>query len=109
MSGDQMRVDYNRLGELKKNLDTAVRVVGNEFESMLALAGAVGDGRLASRTNEFRDSWDKRRLDIVNNLEYLRDSVQSIHDQLSEADATLASGLTTPAPTAGNGTSPQAV
>lgn len=109
MSGTQMRVDYDRLGELKKNLDTAVTVVGSEFESMLALAGAVGDGRLAARTNEFRDSWDKRRLDIVNNLEYLRDSVKNIAEQLAETDAQLASGLTTPSPAAGSGTSPQAV
>ena len=109
MSGDHMKVDYNRLGELQKNLDTAVRVVGHEFENMLALAAAVGDPRLAARSNEFRNSWDKRRLDIVNNLEYLRGSVQSIHDQLSKTDATLASGLTTPAPIAGPGTSAQAV
>lgn len=97
MSGDQMRVDYDRLGDLEKNLSTAITVVGSEFESMLALAGAVGDGRLAARTNEFRDSWDKHRLDIVKNLEWLRDSVKNIHDQLSETDLKLASGLTSPA------------
>jgi len=107
MSGNQMRVDYDRLGELQTNLDTAVRVVGNEFENMLTLAGAVGDTRLALRTNQFRDSWDKRRLDIVNNLEFLRDSVKNIHEQLSETDTQLASGLTAPA--TGSGTSPQAV
>lgn len=109
MPGDHMKVDYNRLGELQKNLDRAVRVVGHEFENMLALAAAVGDPRLAARSNEFRNSWDKRRLDIVNNLEYLRDSVQSIHEQLSETDATLASGLATPASTAGAGASTPAV
>ena len=93
MSGQQMKVDYERLGELESNLDFAVRVVGNEFESMLALATAVGDFRLAARTNEFRDSWDKRRLDIVKDLEWLRDSVKNIHTQLKETDASLASGL----------------
>jgi hypothetical protein len=97
MSGEQMRVDYDRLGELQKNLDTAVRVVGSEFENMLALGVAVGDFRLAARSNQFRDSWDKRRLDIVNNLEWLRDSVKNIHEQLSGTDAALASGLTSPA------------
>lgn len=98
MAGDQMKVDYNRLGELETNLSTAITVVGSEFESMLTLAGAVGDNRLASRTNEFRNSWDKRRLDIVNNLEWLRDSVKNIHEQLAETDKQLASGLTTPSP-----------
>ena len=107
MSGDQMRVDYDQLGELQTNLDTAVRVVGNEFENMLTLAGAVGDARLALRTNQFRDSWDKRRLDIVNNLEFLRDSVKNIHEQLSGTDTQLAAGLTAPA--SGSGASPQAV
>jgi hypothetical protein len=107
MSGDQMRVDYDRLGELQTNLDTAVRVVGSEFENMITLAYAVGDGRLAARTHQFRDSWDKRRLDIVNNLEWLRDSVKNIHEQLSGTDAALASGLTTPATT--GGPTPQAV
>jgi len=110
MSGDQMKVDYDQLAELKGNLDIAVRVVGSEFESMLALAGAVGDARLALATNAFRDSWDKKRLDIVANLEWLRDSINNIQTQLAETDASLASGLTTPAPSAGSSTtSPQAV
>jgi len=94
MSGTQLRVDYNRLGELQQNLDLAVRVVGAELENTNSLSMAVGDGRLSSRTREFRDSWDKRRLEIVGNLEWLRDSVKNICEQLEEADATLASGLT---------------
>ncbi len=94
MSAEQIRVDYDRLRELEGDLNTAVGVVGNEFESMLALAMAVGDGRLAARTNEFRDSWDKRRLDIVNSLEWLRDSVKNIHEQLAATDVELAKGLT---------------
>lgn len=108
MSGDQMRVDYDRLAELERNLGTAVRIVGREFESMATLASAVGDGSLARRTNEFRDSWDKRRLEILGNLEWLQESVANIHTQLSETDASLASGLTTPAPTS-SGPGPQAV
>lgn len=104
-----MRVDYGRLAELEDNLDTAVRVVGTEFESMLALTVAVGDARLADRTTAFRDSWDKRRLDIVNDLEWLRDSVKNINTQLADTDASLASGLTDPASGASGAATPGAV
>ncbi|WP_168626561.1 MULTISPECIES: hypothetical protein [unclassified Cryobacterium] len=107
MAGGDLRVDYNRLGELETNLTAAVDTVGREFESMLTLSHAVGDHRLAARTVEFRDSWDKRRLEIVKNLEWLRDSVRNIHTQLAETDASLANGLTNPP--AGNGPAPQAV
>lgn len=94
-----MRVDYDRLAELERNLDTAVRVVGSEFENMASLSFAVGDIRLAAATNLFRDSWDKRRLDIMKNLEWLRDSVGNIQTQLAETDTSLASGLSAPAST----------
>lgn len=109
MSGETMRVDYDRLRELEGNLDVAVRVVGAEFENMLHLAAAVGDSRLADRTNGFRDSWDKRRLDIMHNLEWLRDSVKNIHEQLLEVDSTLAQELTAPGPGNSSSSNPQVV
>ncbi len=108
MSGEQMRVDYDRLADLEQNLSTAVRVVGREFENMAALSFAVGDNQLAHRTNQFRDSWDKKRIEIVDNLEWLRDSVMNIRTQLADTDAALASGLTAPA-TGGGSTDTEAV
>lgn len=107
----QMRVDYDRLGELVSNLDVAVRVVGNEWESTQTLGSAVGHSGLSNQTALFRDTWDKRRLDLVAQLEWLRNSIQNIQTQLADVDASLATGLTQPpASGAGSaGTTPQAV
>jgi len=109
MSGDRISVDYDRLAELQQNLDKAVGVLSNEFENMLVLAVAVGDARLAARTNAFRDSWDKRRRDITGNLEWLRDSIKNIHTQLAETDLQLAQGLEAPAAKSVGGPAPKAV
>ena len=85
-----IKIDYERLGELKTNLDLAIDVMGRETESGIDIAFAVGDLRLAGAANEFRDSWDKHRLDIRDRLEWLRDSVANIHDQFSEVDSEFA-------------------
>lgn len=95
-----MKVDYNRLADLESNLTTALNVISNEFESAQTLSFAVGDSRLGQRSVQFRDSWDKHRLDIRDELEYLRDSVKNIATELEKVDANLATGISTPAPIA---------
>lgn len=97
MSASDIRVDYSQLGDLRSNLDLAIRVVDREFESMATLAYAVGHYRLGIQGNAFRDSWDKRRLDTIQKLQWLRDSVQQIESELSNVDQTLSDGLTQPA------------
>jgi len=96
MAGDQIKVDYDRLAELRDNLQFAVEVMSRETESGIDIAFAVGDARLGSAANEFRNSWDKHRLDIRERLEWLRDSVANIHEQFSSVDAELAKGLQAP-------------
>ncbi|QEO10651.1 hypothetical protein [Protaetiibacter larvae] len=103
-----LRVDYDRLGELHRNLELAVTAMSRETETSIDVAIAVGDARLGVAANSFRDSWDKHRLDIRDRLQWLRDSVGNIHDQLSGTDTELAKGLTAP-PASGASNRPQAV
>jgi len=88
-----IKIDYERLGDLKNNLDLAIDVMSRETESGIDIAFAVGDRSLALAANHFRDSWDKHRLDIRDRLEWLRDSVANIHDQFSEVDSEFARAL----------------
>lgn len=108
MSGD-LKLDYERLGELQRNLGTALTVLNHDVESAWDLQSAVGDARLGRAAREFSDSWDKHRLDIRDRLQWLHDSIKNIQEQFAQVDTDLASGLTTPPSGSGGGRAPQAV
>jgi hypothetical protein len=109
MAGEQMKVDYDRLGELQQNLNTALTVLNHDRESASDLQNAVGDLRLGRAARDFSDSWDKHRLDIRDRLQWLHDSIKNIHEQLAQVDTDLASGLTSPSSgSGGGGRAPQA-
>jgi hypothetical protein len=108
--GEQMKVDYDRLGELQHNLNTALTVMNHDVESAWDLQQVVGDARLGRAARDFSDSWDKHRLDIRDRLQWLHDSIKNISEQLVQVDTDLANGLTTPpSGSGGGGRAPQAV
>jgi hypothetical protein len=82
--GEQMKVDYDRLGELQHNLNTALTVMNHDVESAWDLQQVVGDARLGRAARDFSDSWDKHRLDIRDRLQWLHDSVKNISEQLKQ-------------------------
>jgi uncharacterized protein YukE len=91
--GAQLRVDYDNLSQLDRRLTRIVDTMSNESDNMSALAGAVGDSRLADRLIEFGNGWKIHRDQIRENLEWLRDSVRQIHTEFENTDAELAAGV----------------
>jgi len=105
MAGDRIKVDYEQLGELQRRLQTASENMHDDAQTMQALAAAVGDERLAGRIRDFSHDWSVHRADIRENVDWLRDKVKQIADELEKIDGDLAAGLTdsgTPAPTPGH-------
>ncbi len=94
MAGNgQLKVDYDDLQQLDVRLTAVISTMREDGQNMSALATAVGDERLATRVREFGSSWAVHRHNIRENLEWLRDSVRNIHEDMAATDAELAAGL----------------
>jgi hypothetical protein len=110
MTGGQLKVDYEQLAALHRRLDTASDNMRDDSDTMSALASAVGEERLAERIREFGKDWSVHRADIRENIDWLRDKVERISDELEKIDGDLARGLqdagAPPAPPAGRGPAP---
>jgi hypothetical protein len=111
MAASQLKVDYDHLTTLHQRLTTASDHMRDDSHTMDALAGAVGDERLADRLRDFGHDWSVHRADIRENIDWLRGKVKQIAEELEKIDGDLASGLrdsSTPAP-APSGRGPTAV
>lgn len=93
MASDKIKVDYNDLNDLHGKLTSIVNTMGSDGPTMSTLAGAVGDARLSQKIVDFGGSWAVHRIQIKEDLEWLRDKVRTISEGLEKADADLASGL----------------
>ncbi|MCS0500350.1 hypothetical protein [Protaetiibacter mangrovi] len=94
MAGSQLKVDYDHLTTLHRRLTTASDNMRDDSHTMQALASAVGDHRLAERIRDFGHDWSVHRADIRENVDWLRDKVKQIADELEKIDGDLAAGLT---------------
>lgn len=93
MAGDRIRVDYEQLGALQRRLQTASDNMHDDSQTMQALAAVVGDERLAGRIRDFSRDWAVNRANIRENVDWLRDKVKQIADELEKIDGDLADGL----------------
>lgn len=93
MASDKIKVDYNDLNDLDGKLTRIVNTMGTDGSTMTTLANAVGDHRLSQKVIEFGSSWAVHRIQINEDLTWLRDKVREIAVGLEKADADLASGL----------------
>lgn len=97
MSASQLKVDYDQLTSLETRLNSAADNMRDDRQTMEALASAVGDAKLADRIRDFSSDWSINRANIRENVEWLREKVAMIADELESLDSELAKGLTTPA------------
>jgi len=93
MASDKIKVDYNDLEALETKLTTIVNALGADGSTMTTLANAVGDHRLADKVLEYGKSWAVHRIQINEDIEWIRDQVRDIATKLSATDADLANGL----------------
>lgn len=89
-----LKVDYDQLAQLIQHLDQGLAAMGSEGDTSSQIADAAGDGQLASKIRSFGSSWEYHRQHIQDELNWLKSSVQNIHDLLESVDKQLAGGLT---------------
>ena len=85
-----IRIDLDRLDSARARLDTVITEFDATSPVQAHLAGATGHPRLISVVDDFRSAWSVRRGEMVEELTFLRDAVQAIHDTFVELDQSLA-------------------
>ena len=88
-----IKIDYNDLDDLVQELNTILSAFTEDEGAAGRLGDAVGDSHLAGRVRAFASDWRKHRLDLRDDLEWLRDSVKNIQQKMAETDSTLSDGL----------------
>ncbi len=91
-----LKIDLSELELLQSRLDAALHEIENDVDNTADLEGAVGHPLLASTIQGFTQSWNKHRLDIRDNLTWLKDSVGKIGSSFSDEDKALAHALQAP-------------
>lgn len=89
-----VKINYTDLEKLESDLNSILEAFGDDEGAAGRLGDAVGDSHLADRARSFASDWRKHRLDLRDDLEWLRDSISNIKDKMAETDTTLAQGLT---------------
>lgn|GEM_PF-2390479 len=89
-----VKINSSDLEKLESDLNTVLDAFGDDEGAAGRLGDAVGDSHLADRARSFASDWRKHRLDLRDDLEWLRDSIANIRTKMAETDTTLAQGLT---------------
>lgn len=106
-----VKINYSDLESLESDLNTVLDAFDDDKGAADRLGDAVGDHHLADKVRDFSSDWRKHRLDLRDDLEWLRDSITNIKTKMAETDTALAQGLnssggggaTTKSPAGGGG------
>jgi uncharacterized protein YukE len=79
------------------DLTAVIDEFSNAEEFSNQLAEAVGHDQLKDTVRNFGDGWNKKRTEMVELSTGVRDSIRSINDAFTQADADLATALDEPA------------
>ena len=93
-------VDFDELVSARSRIDHAVSTFQGVERVGHDISALVGHSGLASKVNDFADSWDINRGKLTEALEFVIESLTAIIDtfrELDEAQAKAATATTTPA------------
>ncbi|MCU1513185.1 MAG: hypothetical protein JWO10_275 [Microbacteriaceae bacterium] len=91
-----LKINLTDLELLQSRLDAALLQIESDVANTGDLQSAVGHPALSGAIEGFTHSWNKHRLDIRDNLTWLKDSLDKIGDSFVDADTELASALAPP-------------
>lgn len=75
---------------LSTNLATIHRSLTSADADTNGLAGMIPHDRLADVVREFADKWDRRRTELTEHVEILRDKARMTADAFEDVDGALA-------------------
>lgn len=90
-----LNIDYDELLRARTDIDDVVSSFSRADAVSSDIAGLVGHSGLASKVDDFADSWDISREKLRTSLEFISDSLTAVIDTFKELDAAQAKSLTT--------------
>ena len=94
---DQLKLDGSDLNSVQTRIDDIFDILNNGALFKDDTANAVGHERLAAKVREFSDNWNDRRDDVIERLQYIKDTLSKIEVQFDDLDSQLTTALTAPA------------
>lgn len=89
-----IRIDYTRLDAAHSRLTTVISDFDSAGGVNAHLSEATGHPYLSGVVEDFRSSWEIRRGQLTEELRFINESVQAIHDTFQDLDAELTKRLT---------------
>lgn len=85
-----IRIDFDRLERAHSRLTSVIGDFESTSQVQAHLADATGHPQLSHVVSDFRSAWSIRRGELVEELNFIDDAVQAIHDTFTELDKSLA-------------------
>lgn len=89
-----LNIDYDELLRARTDIDDVLSSFSRANAVSSDIAGLVGHNGLASKVNDFADSWDISREKLHESLEFISESLTAVIDTFQELDAAQAASLT---------------
>ena len=91
-----LNIDYDELSRARVDIDDVRSSFARADKVSSDIAGLVGHSGLASKVNDFSDSWDISREKLHESLSFISESLTAVIDTFTELDAAQAKALNTP-------------
>jgi hypothetical protein len=91
-----LKIEFDDLDLLKDRLDAALLQLEADVSNTSELEVACGHLILAGAIDAFSTTWNKHRMDIRDNLQWMKDSVGKIGTSFTKTDEALADALEKP-------------
>lgn len=85
-----IRIDFDRLDRAHSRLTSVIGDFESASQVQAHLPDATGHPQLSQVVTDFRTAWSVRRGELVDELHFIDDAVQAIHDTFEELDKSLA-------------------
>ena len=93
---EKLVVDTTSLRGLSADLTTVHATLESAESDSRALAGMIPHDRLAGEIRDFSTQWDRRRSELVGQIDELSQRVGAVADTFDQADLELATAIEIP-------------
>lgn len=91
--GTKLQVDGETLASLATNLGTIYRRLEASKTDADTVAGIVHHERLSATLSDFSSQWERRRIELTEQVDVLKQQAQAAADAFQEVDTELACAI----------------
>jgi hypothetical protein len=89
----QLQVNTETITDLASNLATIHRMLQSAEADSNDLVGMIPHDRLASTVHDFADLWDRRRTELIEQIDVLRQKADTTAGAFGDVDGELANAI----------------